>query len=362
MAVPDGVVSGDVRATSSTSTSATTDEVVPFVTADGRAGNVVHVVGDKAPVRGPVILVHGAGVRANIFRAPVDVNLVDDLVANGFDVWLENWRASTDLPPTEWTLDDAALYDHPAAVRTVLDRTGAPSCQAVIHCQGSTSFMMSAVAGLLPEVDTIVSNAVSLHPVVPSFARWKITSLTKIMSRLTRYLDPQWGIRADGAVPKAIVGAVELSHHECDNTVCKMVSFTYGAGHPALWSHANLNDDTHEWLKGEFKKVPLSFFLQMEECIKAGHLVSVRGHPELPLDYIAQAPATDARMALFAGSDNLCFLPVSQERTFAWFDGHARGAHSLHVLPRYGHLDVFMGRRAATDVFPLIRSELGQTS
>ena len=39
--------------------------------------------------------------------------------------------------------------------------------KAVIHCQGSTSFTMSAVAGLVPEVKTIVTNAVSLHPVVP---------------------------------------------------------------------------------------------------------------------------------------------------------------------------------------------------
>ena len=65
MAVPDGIVSGDARAAPSTIASATTDEVIPFVTADGRAGNVVHVVGHHAPVRGPVILVHGAGVRAN---------------------------------------------------------------------------------------------------------------------------------------------------------------------------------------------------------------------------------------------------------------------------------------------------------
>ena len=76
----------------------------------------------------------------------------------------------------------------------------------------------------------------------------------------------------------------------------------------------------------------------------------------------ARAVLHDCWVALFAGSDNLCFLPISQERTFAWFDGHARGAHSLHVLPGYGHLDVFMGRRAAADVFPLIRAELGQAS
>ena len=47
----------------------------------------------------------------------------------GYDVWLLNWRASIDLPPNEWTLADAAVLDHPAAVRTGLERTGATSAK-----------------------------------------------------------------------------------------------------------------------------------------------------------------------------------------------------------------------------------------
>ena len=44
----------------------------------------------------------------------------------------------------------------------------------MIHCQGSTSFMMSAVAGLVPDVSVVVSNAVSLHPVVNRLAKLKL--------------------------------------------------------------------------------------------------------------------------------------------------------------------------------------------
>jgi hypothetical protein len=32
--------------------------------------------------------------------------------------------------------------------------------------------------------------------------------------------------------------------------------------------------------------------------------------------------------------------------------------HSLHLLRSYGHLDVFMGKNAHRDVFPLILNEL----
>jgi len=59
--------------------------------------------------------------------------------------------------------------------------------------------------------------------------------------------------------------AVRLVHRECDNQVCKLASYTYGTGKPTLWRHENLNDETHEWLRGEFAAVPLTFFVQMLE-------------------------------------------------------------------------------------------------
>lgn len=335
------------------------EETFLFNTADGRTANVVHVTGQRAPSKGPVLLVHGAGVRSNIFRAPVATTLVDDLLEHGWDVWLENWRASIDLGPSEWTLDQAAVYDHPKAVDTVIEKTGADTLKAVIHCQGSTSFMMSAVSGLLPRVDTIVSNAVALHPTVPALANWKLQLSTPVIRRLTRFLDPRWDVdSAPGLLGRLIALWVHLVHHECDNQVCKMVSFTYGAGNPTLWSHDNLNDETHEWLRGEFASVPLSFFRQIARSVREGHLVSVDGMAELPADFVSQPPQTDARVTFLSGEHNVCFTPDGQLRTFEFFERQAPGRHSVHVLPGYGHLDVFMGRRAATDVFPLIRHEL----
>lgn len=334
------------------------DTVVPFTAGDGRPLNLVHVEGERPAAKGPVLLVHGAGVRANIFRAPVPRTLVDALVDEGYDVWLENWRASIDLDPTSWTLDQAAVFDHPRAVRTVVEQTGSDEVKAVVHCQGSTSFVMSAVAGLVPEVRTVVTNAVSLHPVIPAFSELKIRAVAPLIARLTPYVDPQWGVAAPDAVAKAVVALVRLTHHECDNTVCRMVSFTYGTGFPCLWSHENLNEATHEWVKQEFAAVPMTFFAQMARCVARGHLVSVEGHNELPESFVAGPPQTDARFVFLAGEENKCFLPESQERTFEFFDVHRPGRDSLHLLPGYGHLDVFMGQRAATDVFPLILEEL----
>lgn len=334
------------------------ERVVPFTSGDGFECNVINVKGEKAPTKGPVLLVHGAGVRANLFRAPVETTFVDYLIDNGYDVWMENWRASIDLPPNHWTLDQAAVYDHPEAVKTIVRETGADEIKAVIHCQGSTSFTMAAMAGLLPQVKTIVTNAVSLHPVVPDFSETKLKFAVPLIGLMTDYLNPRWGLHAPTLAAKMISFLVTLTHHECDNAVCKQVSFTYGTGWPALWRHENLNDETHEWLKQEFAAVPLTFFKQMASCVKKGNMISVEGKTQLPADFTAQKPETDARFAFFAGKKNLCFLPESQMKSFDYFDGLRKNYHSLTIFPQYGHLDVFMGKNAAQDTFPLMLAEL----
>lgn len=335
-----------------------TEQIIPFQAGDGFSLNLVHVQGPTPPSKGPVLLIHGAGVRANLFRAPVDVTIVDHLIECGYDVWLENWRASIDLEPNKWTLDKAAVYDHPRAVQKIVEESGWNEIKAVIHCQGSTSFMMSAVAGLVPQVKTVVANAVSLHTVVPEFSRFKITKLVPLLKGQVEFLNPQWGLHAPSVISKLVAAMVEFAHHECNNPVCKGVSFTYGTGFPALWSHENLNDATHEWIKQEFAQCPLTFFEQMAHCVEAGHLVSVDGFHELPTDFVAQEPATTARFAFFAGVNNRCFLAESQQRTFDFFESWRKGYHSLHMIPNYGHLDIFFGKNAAREVFPLISAEL----
>lgn len=335
------------------------ESVINFRARDGRLCNLIHICGTRQSKLGPVLLVHGAGARANIFRPPNTTHFVNALLDHGYDVWLENWRASIDLPPCEWTLDDAALYDHPAAVQKVVELTGTPTIKAIVHCQGSTSFMLSAVAGLVPQVTTIVSNAVSLHPQVSWFSKQKARYAVPVMELLTPYLNPQWGERAEGVVPRLLQGLVKLTHHECSNGVCRFSSFTYGTGFPVLWRHENLSDRTHDWIRQEFANVPLTFFRQMARCLDAGHLVSQS--PGLPADPTAVAPQTQARVAFIAGELNDCFKWQSQQASFDWFEHHRPNHHSLHVLGGYGHLDVFIGKNAERDTFPVLISELDAT-
>lgn len=304
--------------------------------------------------KGPVLLVHGAGVRANLFNPPNPTNLVEMLAAAGYDVWLENWRASIDFGENEWDLDQAALYDHPAAVRKVCEVTGYDEIKAIVHCQGSTSFMISAVQGLVPQVKTIITNAVSLHPVEQEFSILKLTTLVPVVRRITRYLNPQWGRTAPTLKAKLFRALVWLGHWENDTAVGKFVSFTYGTGWPALWELDNLSDETKNWIQDEFGAVPLRFFQHIRRSVRQGALVPFNGSGS----YVDQPPKTSARFVFFAGKLNKCFSWKSQLKTYEYLNALEPERHHLYVLPTYSHLDVFFGKAAHLDVFPTMLHEL----
>ena len=329
-------------------------EVLPFSASDGFNLNLWRLKNDSPTPRGPVLLLHGAGVRSNIFNAPNDKNILDALAEAGYDVWLENWRGSIECKPNEWDLDMVAENDHPAAVKEICRRTGASTIKAIIHCQGSTSFMISAVKGLIPEVTTILSNAVSLHPVVPSFSKFKLNWVVPIVKPITKYLNPHWGDEAPDFKAKFFRALVSLTRHENDTKVGKFVSFTYGAGKPALWELNNLTDETKDWIRNEFGNVPLTFFDHIKKCVRSGTLVSADGS----VDYAGAAPKTNARFVFFSGKLNKCFRSESQVNSYNYFNRIRGGFHQLHLYDTYSHLDIFFGKNAYTDIFPTMIKEL----
>ena len=326
--------------------------IVGVRTEVGRALTVHHIRGDAEPTEGPVLLLHGTGVRAELFYgAPTRSSIVDALVEAGFDVWVGNWRGSIDLPECDYTLDEVARYDHPALIATVLRETGAQTLKAIVHCQGSTSFAFACAAGLVPEVTDVVSNAVSFHPVVPRLSKLKMQLLLPGMQLGFPGFDPQWTLRPTALRARLVALIARTVQRECHEPVCQMAQFTYGVGGNVLWDHANIDPPTHRWIAREFGWVPTSFFRQMARCTKAGHLVAASGFEEMPENVVAAPPRNRPRWTFLAGTANRCFLPRSQERSFAWLDALEPGRHALIEVPGYTHLDLFFGRNADRDVF-----------
>jgi len=334
------------------------NEVHFFDADDGTPLTLIHVRGESEPVKGPVLLVHGAGMRAEMFRPPGVRSIVDDLLSAGWDVWMLNWRGSIDLDPLPWTLDDVAGHDIPSAVREVVARTGAGSVKIVAHCQGAAASTMAAVAGLIPEVDVVVASGASLHPVLPRATKAKLHVLRRFLHHRTPYIDVAWGDGPERGVALLTRNAVRLWHTECRNPGCNMASFALGAGHPALWKHENLTDATHDWLRTEFGKIPFSFYAQLAASDRAGQLVASHPRNGLPRRFADTPPKTDARFALFAGAESRAFLPESQKATFDHLERHHPGRNALHIIPGYRYTDLFIGKDASVDVFPRMLAEL----
>lgn len=336
----------------------TRDEVHFLRTGDGVTLTLIRVRRDDAPTRGPVLLVHGAGMRAESFRPRGVRTLVDALLNDGHDAWMLNWRGSIDLDPLPWTLDDVALHDLPAAVRHILEETDAASLRIVAHCAGAAAASMASVAGLLPEVDVIVANGVSLHPVVPPAARAKLRILRPLMSGRHPFIDIAWGDGPEKGAPRLTRTLVRAWHVECGNGTCNMASFALGAGHPALWRHANLAPTTHDWLQSEFGKVPMAYYAQLAASERAGQFVALADDPRLPRRFADAPPVGQARFALYAGAHGRAFLPAAQRASLAFLQRHQPERHTLRELPHYGFADVFLGARAHADVFPRILADL----
>ena len=337
-------------------------ETIPYRAGDGFHCNLVHWFDPSVKAtEGPIILVHGAGVRANLFNPPNTVNLVHMLVDGGYDVWVNNWRGSIDFELNQYDLDQVAVHDHPAAVRRILEETGYDELKAIIHCQGSTSFTISLVNGLVPEVCAVVSSALSLHLVVPLWSRLKLEFMIPALGLVLPCVDAQWARSSTGFWPRVVNAMAQFGHWEDDTPVGKFASLMCGSGFPAMWSMENLTPETRDWLQDEFGKIPMSLYRHLKKSARAGVLVSNKTISGLPERYAGFTPKTDARFSFFAGRCNRAFLPAGQRRTFEYFDDIRPGFHSFHLLEGYSHLDLFHGKNAHKDVFPLMIEELGKT-
>src|SRR4051795_5646358 len=129
-------------------------------------GTEVRLTRYKMGTKGPLVIAPGYGNAARAFAIDtVDKNWVQYLGEHGYDVWLFDYRASPDLPSsrTQFTVDDVALRDWPAAIDHVRSETGAESVQALGHCIGGLTLYM-AIAGGMEGVRSATFSALAGHP------------------------------------------------------------------------------------------------------------------------------------------------------------------------------------------------------
>ena len=315
--------------------------------------------------KGPVILAHGLGVSSLIFTIDtIDTNLVEYLFAHGYDVWLLDFRASIDLAAakTQFSGDDIARYDYPAAVAKVRQITGAPSVQMMVHCFGSTTFFMAMLAGL-QGVRSVVSSQIAAHTVGGLMTKLKAgLHLPELLEKLgikslNAYVDANadWQEKLFSAALKLY--AVEFEERS-RSPVDRRIMFMYGV----LYEHDQLNTATFDALHEMFGIANMRAFEHIARIARAGHLVSAAGDEV----YMGHFDRLALPITFIHGAENETFLPKSTELTFDALRAanDADGSKQLYhryLIPNYGHIDCIFGKSAAKDVYPLILKHLELT-
>ncbi len=328
-------------------------EVHHFTTEDGVGLRLVRYKGGDA---GPVIFSHGNGTSNKMaLLDTIDTNLAEYLVERGHDLWLFEWRGSPDLDHPGYSLYDVAKYDWPAAVRHVVDKSGASQVDCVAFCAGGMTLLIALAAGRLQGlVRSAASLQASLTFTMPWLPRLKssvrLAELVELLGWRTYRQDagnPSWPYRL-------LDGALKLHptpHGEgCGNPSCQRMVFCYG---PPV-RHANLNDATHARLSGLYGRASVRSVCELAGAVRKGRIA--------PLD---DAALDNLRLPLtfIHGEANKLLLPDSSRRLHDMLVArHGPAFYRLAFTPDYSHTDSLAGANAARDVFPVIGAHLDRWS
>jgi cholesterol oxidase len=334
-------------------------EVHWFETEDGAQIRLTRYQGGT---KGPVMLVPGLAVSSQIFAVDtIDANLLEYLFANGYDVWLLDYRYSIELPTatSQAPVDNVARYDFPAAVDKIRAVSGTDSIQVVAHCYGAITFHMAMLAGL-QGVRSAVSSQAGAHFKVVGSNRVKSglyldTLLNRIgVDSLTAYTDENadW---LDRFYNRAVRLNPTIDREElCDSSVCHRITLLYAL----LYEHDQLNTATHDTLHELFGVASMNNFEHMGLLAREGKLVSAKGEDI----YLENVERLAIPITYIHGAENEAWLPESTELTFNWLrENNDRHLYSRQVIANYGHIDCIFGENAAVDVYPFILNHLEKT-
>jgi cholesterol oxidase len=238
----------------------------------------------------------------------------------------------------------------------VLEITGAPSVQAVVHCVGSMTFLMAMMSGL-QGVRQAVCSQLGLFPVTSTLNQVKAGMhaagflLALGQKTVDTNLPPNdWrNILADVVIQ--MFPPAEL----CNSSVCHQVRIIYGES----YKHDQLNAATHNALYEMFGVSNIRTFNHILTTILKGQVVDEQGNDI----YMPNVGKLKIPISFIQGAENQLFLPEGTHKTFQYVCQKNGSDNYVWIsFPNYGHMDCFVGKTAVTDIYPTICAELGKTN
>jgi cholesterol oxidase len=335
---------------------------------DAGDGVMIRLTRYRGGNKGPVMCVPGLGVSSLIFSTDlIERNLVEELVANKYDVWLLDYRSSIELPyaAERFTADDVATKDYPAAVSFIRKMAGVASVQCLVHCYGATTFFMAMLAGLQGVRSAAVSQ-IATHMQVPVTTKVKAVFhaadfLDKLgVQKMTAHVDTHESFL--GKVADELLKFYPVHDGPRDTSpVSRRISFLYGQ----LYEINQLNEQTYDNLHELFGVAGIASLEHLGLMIRKGHLVNFQGE-DIYLQEAQGMPTLDRLaipIAIAHGALNKCWEPVSTQITIDILKkANDPNLYDRRLIPGYGHIDCVFGKNASRDVFPYWIQHLDKTA
>src|SRR5262249_47960242 len=141
------------------------------------------------------------------------------------------------------------------------------------------------------------------------------------------------------------------SKEQCTSAVCRRILGIYGD----VYKHQQLNDATHNAIHEMFGVANVRTFNHISLVVRTGHVVDADGGET----YMNHLERLAIPITFIHGAENNLFLPEGSEQTFKTVTtANDAGLYERILFPDYAHMDCFIGRNAAVDVFPTIVSQL----
>lgn len=322
---------------------------------DGATLTLHHVPGDGP--RGPVILAPGTAMSALSFCLDsVDQNLAEYLKAEGYDVWLFDWRTSPELAVSRspYILAEVARHDWPVAVSEVRARTGADQVSVLAHCLSSSALHLSLARKHVDKahIRHFIASQVALHLVynrVGRFKQW--TFVDKVIPKRTMmHFRPQQITRQFGDLILTLLAPLLPKSYKSKSKTLHRHSAAFGD----LLHVQQVTPMTIDLMDELIPQVIMAFLSSAQWAARAQRSLALEPEElhdlsglKLPISY-------------FVGEFNNMFVPEATRRTFELVcEKNGPETYQRTVIPGYGHLDCIVGKRAHEDVFPLFARALG---
>jgi pimeloyl-ACP methyl ester carboxylesterase len=369
-----------------------TPPAISVTTADGCELDLRHDRGPAAPQDRPaVLLVHGASAGSDTFRIGEERTLVDYLLGYGLDVWTLDWRASMHRVKDVYckavyerrlagtfTIDAAADHDVPAAIAAM--RRAPQNVRGKIavlgHCMGGAIVAQGIARGAIPsaDVETVVLTGLGLfyRAAIDNVLKAEDQVLEGLLADGQHLLHPtkRWDRDVcardpdDGPWPPPLEDPYNVwldtpLPHDCAVAICHRLSYMFGM--PFIPDKIRRIHDG-SYLPKQFGYIALEFLIHCCQNLRRGHaapFVATSTGP-LPADtrYLQRQAFQDRRITLITGDLNSLWHRDSIDTMYEWLRRGRRAEQPLslqkHVVPDFGHQDLYWGVDAPTLVFPKI--------